>query len=167
MVIDTHRHSDKFMLRLPDGLRDAVKQRATQNRRSMTAEIVSAIQNHLDSNFAPAVSPLPQLQKERSMVTPHIGKKCIIRTYASGVHFGTLIAQDGRQVELQDARRLWRWHAVDGISLSEVALNGIAAAESRVCCTVPSITVLDALEILPASEKSAASIEAAPVAVPR
>lgn len=41
--------------------------------------------------------------------TPHIGKKCIIRTYASGVHFGTLTAQDGRQVELQNARRLWRW----------------------------------------------------------
>lgn len=73
------------------------------------------------------------------MTTPHIGKRCIIRAYASGVHFGTLAAQDGRQVELTDARRLWRWYAKDGISLSEVSQNGIVAKESRIAQAVPSI----------------------------
>ncbi len=44
--------------------------------------------------------------QESAPQSPHIGKKCIIRTYASGVHFGTLKAQHGRQVELGNARRL-------------------------------------------------------------
>lgn len=39
-----------------------------------------------------------------------IGRKCIIRCYASGVHYGTVAAHEGRQVTLTDARRLWRWH---------------------------------------------------------
>ena len=57
--------------------------------------------------------------------SPHIGKKCIIRTYASGVHFGTVVSVHGRSVELKDARRLWRWDvAPHGVSLSEVANHG-------------------------------------------
>ena len=94
--------------------------------------------------------------------TPHIGKKCIVRTYASGVHFGTLAAQDGRQVEITGARRLWRWFGKGGISLSEVAVNGVDASKSRICVSVPSMTVLDALEIIPCEDAAAASIEGAP-----
>lgn len=96
--------------------------------------------------------------------TPHIGKKCVIRTYASGVHFGTLVAQSGRQVELSNARRLWKWHAIDGISLSEISQGGIDQSKSRICQTVPSITILDALEILPATDTAAETITNAPVA---
>jgi hypothetical protein len=93
-----------------------------------------------------------------------IGKKCIIRCYASGVHYGTVIAQDGRQVTLADSRRLWRWHTggVDrGISLSAVAMTGIDASKSKVEPVLPEIILLDALEIIPASAASQASIEAA------
>jgi hypothetical protein len=99
------------------------------------------------------------------MTTPHIGKKCVIRTYASGVHFGTLMSQDGRQVELNNARRLWRWHTGGaGISLSEVAMTGIDEKRSRIAVTLPQITLLDALEIIPATDEAAASIERAEVA---
>jgi hypothetical protein len=38
---------DKFVLRLPDGLRDQIKASAEQNNRSMNAEIVVAIQMFL------------------------------------------------------------------------------------------------------------------------
>lgn len=96
--------------------------------------------------------------------TPHIGKECVVRTYASGVHFGTVVAQSGRQVEIKDARRLWKWHAKTGISLSEVALDGIDASKSRICATVPSITITDALELIPASPAAASTIREAPVA---
>lgn len=98
------------------------------------------------------------------MTNPHIGKKCIIRCYASGVHFGTLTAQDGRQVELTNARRLWRWHTGgkdNGVSLSAVAVTGIDAKRSTVEPIVASITLLDALEIIPATEAASASIEGA------
>lgn len=98
--------------------------------------------------------------------TPHIGKQCIIRTYASGVHFGTVTAHHGRQVELGSARRLWRWHAAKGISLSDVAVHGITASKSKICTTVPTMTILDALEIIPASGDCAASIENATIFTP-
>ena len=94
----------------------------------------------------------------------HIGKKCIIRCYASGVHYGTVSAHDGREVTLTNSRRLWRWHTggkSKGVSLSGVALTGIDAKQSTVEPVLPEITLLDALEIIPASDVSAASIEGA------
>ena len=96
--------------------------------------------------------------------TPHVGKKCIIRTYASGVHFGTVVSQSGRQVELLNARRLWRFWAKSGISLSGVAQNGIKQEKSKVCDVIPQMTILDALEIIPASEIAISDIEGAAVA---
>jgi hypothetical protein len=99
--------------------------------------------------------------------SPHIGKKCIIRTYASGVHFGELVAQHGRQVELQNARRLWRWDVVPhGISLSEVAVYGPTGSRSKICCVLAEMTLLDALEIIPCSVTAAEVIEAAEVYKP-
>jgi plasmid stability protein len=38
---------DKFLLRLPDGLRHIVKDRAERNHRSMNSEIVFALQQYL------------------------------------------------------------------------------------------------------------------------
>lgn len=104
---------------------------------------------------------------ETGHTTPHIGKKCIVRTYASGVHFGMVTAQHGRQVELQNARRLWRWDAKDhGISLSEVANHGGTGGRHRFCETVEAMTILDALEIIPATSDAISAIEAAPVSKP-
>ena len=49
----------------------------------------------------------------------NINKKVIIRGDRSGVEFGTLIAQNGQEVILHNARRLWYW---DGAaSLSQLA----------------------------------------------
>nr|WP_280516025.1 Arc family DNA-binding protein [Photorhabdus heterorhabditis] len=39
---------DKFMLRLPDGMREAIAERAKENGRSMNSEIVQIIQDCLD-----------------------------------------------------------------------------------------------------------------------
>lgn len=48
MSRQTNRDSDKFMLRLPEGMRDRVKAVADLNSHSMNAEIVEAIDRHLD-----------------------------------------------------------------------------------------------------------------------
>ena len=47
MQSEAHQMQDKFMLRLPDGLRHAIKEAAVKNRRSMNAEIVV----HLEGVF--------------------------------------------------------------------------------------------------------------------
>ena len=41
------RESDKFMLRLPDGMRERIKRSAEGSRRSMNAEIVDMIEDGL------------------------------------------------------------------------------------------------------------------------
>lgn len=40
----THRCSDRFILRLPDGWRDVIKAEAARNRRSMNSEFLAAIE---------------------------------------------------------------------------------------------------------------------------
>ncbi|WP_446471172.1 Arc family DNA-binding protein [Xenorhabdus stockiae] len=42
-------NQDKFMLRLPDGMREAIAQRAEENGRSMNSEIVQILQDALDT----------------------------------------------------------------------------------------------------------------------
>lgn len=97
--------------------------------------------------------------------TPHIGKRCIVRTYASGVFCAEVVAHDGRMVELRNSRRLWSWKASEGISLSAVAVHGVAQKGCKFPVAVPAQTVLDALEIIPASDAALASIDACPEAV--
>lgn len=43
---------DKFNLRFPDGMRDAIAERAKANGRSMNSEIVQIIQDALDGNIS-------------------------------------------------------------------------------------------------------------------
>lgn len=37
------------------------------------------------------------------------GKYVIVRTYSAGVFAGNLKSRNGKEVELTDARRIWRW----------------------------------------------------------
>ena len=88
----------------------------------------------------------------------NINKKVIIRGDRSGVEFGTLIAQNGQEVILHNARRIWYW---DGAaSLSQLAKDGTACPEKcKFTVTVDSITILDAIEIIPCTDKAIKSIE--------
>lgn len=45
------REYDKFMLRFPDGMRDAIAERAKRNGRSMNSEIVQILQDTLEGGF--------------------------------------------------------------------------------------------------------------------
>ena len=98
-------------------------------------------------------------QNQEATFTPHIGKRCIVRTYASGVFCAEVVAQSGRMVELKNCRRLWSWKAADGISLSAVAVNGVDPSKCRFPVATESQTVLDALEIIPATDKALRSID--------
>lgn len=46
------RDYDKFMLRFPDGMRDAIAERAKRNGRSMNSEIVHALGESLAEAFS-------------------------------------------------------------------------------------------------------------------
>ena len=88
----------------------------------------------------------------------NIGKKVIVRGNNSGVEFGTLVAQEGQEVTLKNARRIWYWK--DAASLSQLAMEGTAKSqECKFTVYVDSITILDAIEIIPCTENAIRSIE--------
>lgn len=74
----------------------------------------------------------------------------IVRACHSGVHIGTLQEHKGQEVVLLNARRLWSW--CGAFTLSAVATKGIKRRESRISVNVPTITILDAIEIIPISD---------------
>jgi hypothetical protein len=84
--------------------------------------------------------------------------KVIVRGDRSGVFFGTLVKREGREVELKDCRRLWYW---DGAaSISQLAVDGtVAPNKCRFTVAVGQIEILDAIEIIPCTDKAIASIE--------
>ena len=74
-------------------------------------------------------------------------KYVVVRTYSAGVHCGTLVAQKGKAVILKNSRRIWQW--TGAFTLSEVSQKGISGG--RVSCTVPTIALTEAIEIIPCS----------------
>lgn len=86
--------------------------------------------------------------------------KVIIRADRSGVFFGELSSRNGREVELKDARRIWNWYGAT--TLSQLANSGLDQKKSRVCEPVKSILILDAIEVIPCTEKAIANLERAP-----
>jgi len=85
-------------------------------------------------------------------------QRCIIRTEKAGVFLAEITHREGQEADLVNARRLWYW---DGAaSLSQLANEGVSKPENcKFTVTVPAITVLGVIEIIPASEKALASID--------
>ena len=81
----------------------------------------------------------------------------IVRTYSAGVFAGYLKSRAGQEVVVLKARRLWYW---DGAaSLSQLAVDGVKKPKTcKFPCEVPSIELLNAIEIIPCSEKARLSI---------
>ena len=92
------------------------------------------------------------------------GRFVIVRARDAGVHFGRYQGHEGRTVYLTDSRRMWRWKAASGISLSDCATAGIDASNSKICAVVSRLIVLDACEIIDCEPAAANSIINAKVA---
>lgn len=81
-----------------------------------------------------------------------------VRTYSAGVHCGYLKERNGKDVELVGARRIWKW--AGAFTLSELATNGVTKPNAcKFSCTVPSILLTEAIEIIPMTEKAKESVE--------
>ncbi len=85
------------------------------------------------------------------------GDYIICRTYSAGVFAGTLVKRDGQEVELANARRLWYWEGA--ASLSQLAVEGVSKPEKcKFPCEVPSVLLLEGIELLGVSARAKASI---------
>ena len=87
-----------------------------------------------------------------------MSKKYIVRCDRSGVFYGEIESRNGQEVTMRNARCLWYW---DGAaSLLQLAKGG--TSEPRDCkftVYVDELTVVDAIEILPCTDKAITSIE--------
>ena len=90
------------------------------------------------------------------------GKYVIVRGDRSGVFAGTLESQDGRTVVLRGVRRLWRWYGAT--ECLQIATEGVKEpGRCRFTLTADSITLLDAIEVIPTTAAAEANIKAVPV----
>lgn len=91
-----------------------------------------------------------------------IGKYAIVRGDRSGVFAGVLESQEGQRVVLRDVRRLWRWWGAT--ECLQLATEGVKKPrECRFTLTADSITLLDAIEIIPTTAEAEKIIKDVPV----
>lgn len=84
-------------------------------------------------------------------------KYVIVRTYSAGVFAGYLESKNGQDVILSKARRLWYW--AGAASLSQLAVEGTSKPkECKFPTEVESINLLQAIEIIPVTQKAQDSI---------
>ena len=85
-------------------------------------------------------------------------KPVIVRTCSAGVHFGYLKSQDGKVVELERSRRIWRWFGA--WTLSEIATSGLDVEKSKIAVPV-SIVLTEAIEIIDCTPEAVRNLESA------
>lgn len=89
-----------------------------------------------------------------------MGLCVLIRSYSAGVFAGFLAGApvqsgDGRQrVMLKSSRRLWKWHAKEGIALSGVARHGVVLRESKIDVPIDGHVIDDVIEIIPMTSEA-------------
>lgn len=89
-------------------------------------------------------------------------KKVIVRGESSGVFFGTLEERNGREVTLSNCRRAWYWEGA--ASISQLAVDGTSNPEACLfTVVVPEIVILDAIEVIPCTDKAIKSIDSVQV----
>lgn len=86
----------------------------------------------------------------------------IVRTYSAGVFAGYLESRNGREVVMRNARRIYYW---DGAAtLSQLATDGTSKpTKCKFPCEVDKVELLEAIEIIPTTEKARKSIESVSV----
>ena len=87
-----------------------------------------------------------------------MSKKYIVRCDRSGVFYGEIESRNGQEVTMRNARCLWYW---DGAaSLLQLAKDGTSKPRNcKFTVYVDELTVVDAIEILPCTDKAITSIE--------
>ena len=87
-------------------------------------------------------------------------KKSIIRANSAGVFYGEVMElhEDTRVVKIKDCRRIWYWSGA--ASLSQLAMEGVKDPDNcKFTVTVPEMTVLDVIEIIPCTAQACKSID--------
>ena len=85
-------------------------------------------------------------------------QKYIVRTNRAGVFYGEVKKREGDTVTMANVRKVWYW---DGAcAVEELAANGTTEPEScKFTVKVKEMTVMQAIQIIPCTEKAVKSLE--------
>lgn len=89
-----------------------------------------------------------------------VPRRVVVRSHLSGVWFGTLVAKNGTELTLTNARRFYSWSGA--LTVATIATSGAGSA-SRLCAPVNTI-ISDFVEINDASDEAVKALEALPIA---
>ena len=86
-------------------------------------------------------------------------QKFIVRCDRAGVFYGEIEERNGREIKMRNVRNLWYW---DGAAtLLQLAAEGTTSSDNcKFTMTVDSLEVLDAIEVIPCTDRAIESIEA-------
>lgn len=91
-----------------------------------------------------------------------MNKYVIVRTYSAGVFAGNLVSRNGKEVVLENARRIWYW--AGAASLSQLAMEGTKEPENcKFPCEVSKVELLESIEILYTTKIAEESIKGVPI----
>lgn len=133
--------------------RDGKETRRSERQRNGT-ESLRQDPKRKSKNTAPAESG-----REDGNMKIDTNKYYIVRGDRSGVFFGRINYQDGKEVQMTNARCIWYWSGA--ASIVELAQNGVKYPDKcKFTVAVEEITITDAIEIIPCTDKSTAIIKA-------
>ena len=98
-----------------------------------------------ETNEIPAATNLNEL---------HAGKYVLVRTYSAGVHFGKLVERNGKELVLDESRRIWSWEGA--FTLSKIAKDGVGSGKLSV--RVDGVLLTEAIEVLPLSPEAISNL---------
>lgn len=86
-------------------------------------------------------------------------KYYIVRADRAGVFFGKIKERNGDEVVMTEVRRIWYWNGA--ASISQLAMEGVKHPElSKFTVTVPEMTILGVIEIIPCTDEAVQNIKA-------
>ena len=92
-------------------------------------------------------------KKDKTPKCPMVGRRCIVRTYSAGVHFGLVESVDETRVYLTDSCRLWSWKD-GGLSLSAVNNDGMKGGRINKTGEIFLFEVIELIPTTPEFERS-------------
>jgi len=93
-----------------------------------------------------------------TQTTEVVQNYCIVRTCSAGVFAGEVVERKGKEAKVKNARRLWTWYGA--ASLSQLAMEGVSQPDKcKFPCEVAEITLTEAIEIIPCTQKCIDSIK--------
>jgi hypothetical protein len=94
----------------------------------------------------------------KNQINNQIGKKVIVRADKAGIFYGTLVAKNDSELQLNKVRKLYYWSGANAVE--QIAHEGVKNPDNcKFTVIVDEITVSNYIQILTCTPKAIENIE--------